>query len=111
MTLKEAIQAELGEISINDLSLKKVILDQWADILGSEDDAYLNILRTEYSSSERKNVDLAVRLLLKSILTNPDIVEGKFSIKQHRASILSRIRGIERMHGIESQSLNMVQRW
>ena len=111
MTVKEAIYAELMDIPVSDLACYKAVEDE--GLLTN----VLLLRRTVYVPKvHKKAVAMVVRVLLKSVLSNPDIVEGGFSIKQHRASILSRIRAIEKEYTIETPSqnvpsLSMVQRW
>lgn len=67
MTIKEALAAKL-QTPISDLALEVILTDRGLD--GS----------ATYTAADKESVDLALMDALYTILTQPDIVEGGYSL-------------------------------
>lgn len=83
MTIREALLAELDELSVKDATIEKVLADHGL------------VAAAEYTPAEHeKNIDLCAVDVFKKILIKPDLTEGGYSERWDRKALLDAIKAI-----------------
>jgi hypothetical protein len=87
MTNKEALIAVL-RVNIPDNSLVKALLDNDVSDSGT------------YTKTDEQSIDLCAIDLLAGLLSEADVSEGGYSIKNDRAAVLKQILFLARKHNV-----------